>query len=233
MALAIAAAVLLNAYGFAVKGAAIAGYLTKPQSVVAALGLAGASAVLDLVFIRWKGGSASRHIVSRLRGASHAAVARGAVLAVLFGAAVFTAVALGTAWLGASLMPAEFATMTAGDLALKVLVRDPILVAVPEELAFRLLLWDLFAAADQGRNRWLPLTGTTVAFGAWHLADGLPFGPPAMLGAALLGAVGGATIGVLFERTRSLPIAVFAHALADAAIALARFSLTRFWPSPS
>ena len=229
MALAVAAAVLLNVYGFTVKSAAIAGSLAGPRAVVAALGLAVASVVLDLVFVRWKGGAASRHIVSRLRGASRASVARGAVLAIAFGAAVFTAVALGTWWLGASLVPAEFATMSAGELARKVLIYDPLLVAVPEELAFRLLLWDLFAGAGLARSRWLPLTGTTVAFGAWHLADGLPFGPPAMLGAALLGAVGGAVIGALFQRTRSLPLAVFAHVIADAAIALARFSLTRFW----
>ena len=162
-----------------------------------------------------EGGTTSRHIVSRLRGASRASVARGAVLAIVFGAAVFTAVAIGIWWLGASLMPAEFATMSAGELARKVLIHDPLLVAVPEELAFRLLLWDLFAGAGQARIRWLPLTGTTVAFGAWHLADGLPFGPPAMLGAALLGAVGGAVIGALFQRTRSLPLAVFAHVIAD------------------
>jgi membrane protease YdiL (CAAX protease family) len=225
--LAVAAAVLLNAYGFAVKGAAFAGRLTPPQVAAAALCLAVASVVLDVVFIRWKGGSAAGHLVSRLRGAGAAPVARGAVLAILFGGAVFAAVALGTWWLGPSLVPAEFATMTAGDLALKVLVADPILVAVPEELAFRLLLWDLFAGAGRARSRWVPLAGTTVAFGAWHLADGLPFGPAAMLGAAILGVVGGAVIGLLFERTRSLPLAVFAHALADGAIALARFSLTR------
>ena len=229
MALAIAAAVLLNVYGYTVKSAAIAGSLAGPWAVVAALGLAVASVVLDLVFVTWKGGTASRHIVSRLRGEGRAPVARGAVLAILFGVAIFTVVALGTWWLGASLMPAEFATMSAGELARKVLVYYPLLVAVPEELAFRLLLWDLFAGAGQTRIRWLPLTGTTVAFGAWHLADGLPFGPPAMLGAALLGAVGGAVIGALFQRTRSLPLAVFAHVIADAAIALARFSLTRYW----
>jgi membrane protease YdiL (CAAX protease family) len=228
VALALAAAVLLTAYGFAVKSAVLAGGLTRPQSAIAALGLAAAALVLDLAFIRWKGGSAARHLVSRLRGAGRAAVARGALLALLFGAAVFAAVARGTERLGPSLVPEEFATMTAGELARRVLVQDPLLVAVPEELAFRLLLWDLFAtaAAGRGRSRWLPLAGTTIAFGAWHLADGLPLGPPAMLGAALAGAVGGAVIGALFERTRSLPLAVFAHAVADAAIALARFTLT-------
>jgi membrane protease YdiL (CAAX protease family) len=228
MALAVAAAVLLNVYGFAVKSAALAGRLGSPQVAVAALGLAVASVVLDLAFVGWRGGAASSHLVSRLRGASRASVVRGAGLALLFGAAVFAAVALGTAWLGPSLVPAEYATMTAGELARKVLVRDPLLVAFPEELAFRFLLWDLFAATAAGRARAhrLPLAGTTVAFGAWHLADGLPLGPPAMLGAALLGAVGGAAIGALFERTRSLPLAVFAHAVADGAIALARFGLT-------
>jgi membrane protease YdiL (CAAX protease family) len=225
--LALAAAVLLNVYGFAVKSAVLEGGLTARHSAIAALILAVASLVLDLAFIGWQGGSASRHLVSRLRGAGRPAVARGAVLALLFGAAVFAAVALGTGWLGASLVPEEFATMTAGQLARKVLVRDPLLVAVPEELAFRLLLWDLFAAAaaGRGRTRRLPLAGTTAAFGAWHLADGLPLGPPAMLGAALLGAVGGAVIGAVYARTRSLPLAVFTHAVADAAIALARFSL--------
>jgi membrane protease YdiL (CAAX protease family) len=226
--LALAASLLLTGYGFAVKCAVLAGALTAPQSALAARGLAVVSLVLDLALVGWKGGSASTHLVSRLRGASRRAVARGAVLALLFGAAVFAAVALGTGWLGASLVPAEFATMTAGGLARKVLVRDPLLVAVPEELAFRLLLWDLFvaAAAARGLPRHLPLAGTTVVFGAWHVADGLPLGPPAMLGAALLGAVGGAVIGALYARTRSLPLAVFAHAVADAAIALARFALT-------
>jgi hypothetical protein len=94
--LALAAAVLFNVYGFAVKSALLAGGLPAPRSAIAALGLAVASLVLDLAFIGWKGGSASRHLVSRLRGAGRRAVALGAVLALLFGAAVFAAVSLGT-----------------------------------------------------------------------------------------------------------------------------------------
>lgn len=230
-ALAVITAAALIVYGLAVKttdfGQLVGRLVPGGPPLVLAVG----SLLASACFARWSGHSPVSHFRARLKGRGGRRLLWGAAGALLLGVATSAATIAGIVWLGAPLVTEDAGELSGAELARKALADDPLQVAVPEELAFRLLLWDLFSAARlrrPTREPWMPLLATSLAFGAWHLGDGLQHGTREALGAVIIAGLGGAGIGVLFARTGSLPVAILAHALADAGIGFARHALIHF-----
>jgi membrane protease YdiL (CAAX protease family) len=99
-------------------------------------------------------------------------------------------------------------------------------VGLVEEVFFRAIVQDRLSAAT--RNGWAGITGGALLFGLAHapgrylrgagVADPLgaaPTGLEAVSYSVAVVAVAGLFLGVLWERTRSLPVVVLVHALAD------------------
>lgn len=208
------------------KHEVISGRVVGPLVEWAApFGLAAGSLLADSAVTAWRGTSVRQRLLALLRGHGWPAVARGLFGATVLGAIVFGVVALAGVWLNPSIVQDEVIRLSAAQFLWRILLKNLALVALPEELAFRVFLWN---AVDATQSRWRlywPLVITSFAFGAWHIVDGLPHGAGGTVGSVFSTTLAGFAIGALFLHTGSLPVAVVAHWFADDAIDLARYSL--------
>jgi CAAX protease family protein len=139
--------------------------------------------VVLIAVIRWCGLTARELGLARadaLRGLRWGAVAAGAVVGAC--GLVFAVPALrdlvapgGDSW---------------PDVAVRLLVAIPLRTVLPEELAFRGVLWALLRRSG---GRWTATLVSSVLFGLWHVLPALSGGPA---NASLAGAVGAGPVAV-------------------------------------
>lgn len=135
----------------------------------------------------------------------------------LLGAALAAAVAVATAVFDRSLEYENISDLTAGELALALMVAFPLVTAIPEELAFRGVL---LAAWQRTTSPVAAVAWSSLGFALWHLvvawetAGGID-GGLARVGVyvsfLLAVTAAGAIFGLLRLNARGLAAPIFAH----------------------